>query len=290
MTWDGADPFLYICRTSVLDRMNVPLREALAGRMSSSPPPSTFTLELAAWPDPLRPARPLSTDANPSSNSAAARRPSARHSRTAEVPRGRDRDRCRCRGVARKRIDDVYRGDVREIVAILDEKFDWIIGGDIVEHLDEPWSFLTGCDGWPRRRSSAAQHPQPLQRAVVADLLHGRFDYVYMGSPASATCASSRSNRSPTCSPSPDGKWSRSRAGPRRHLLARRAADRPDAAATTTRGRPLPTGYYVPPATHDIVYLNEGTEHSGGTRVVLAHAMRSSHADIACASSPRDCR
>ncbi|MGH9422006.1 MAG: class I SAM-dependent methyltransferase, partial [Thermoanaerobaculia bacterium] len=84
--------------------------------------------------------------------------------------------------VARKRIDDVYCGDAREIVALIREKFDWIIGGDIVEHLDEPWSFL--CD--LRNVCAPGGHlllsiPNVANASVVSDLIRGRFDYVYMG-------------------------------------------------------------------------------------------------------------
>jgi 2-polyprenyl-3-methyl-5-hydroxy-6-metoxy-1,4-benzoquinol methylase len=84
--------------------------------------------------------------------------------------------------IARKRIDDVYEGDVREIVSILDERFDVIVGGDIVEHLDEPWSFL----GDLRRICTPGGKlllslPNVAHASIIADLLQGRFDYVYMG-------------------------------------------------------------------------------------------------------------
>jgi 2-polyprenyl-3-methyl-5-hydroxy-6-metoxy-1,4-benzoquinol methylase len=84
--------------------------------------------------------------------------------------------------VARKRIDDVYCGDVREIVSLLHEQFDCIVGGDIIEHLDEPWSFLTEL-----RRICAPDGrlllslPNVSNASIIGDLLHGRFDYVYMG-------------------------------------------------------------------------------------------------------------
>jgi 2-polyprenyl-3-methyl-5-hydroxy-6-metoxy-1,4-benzoquinol methylase len=88
----------------------------------------------------------------------------------------------RAAAVARKRIDDVYCGDAREIVSILADRFDWIIGGDIVEHIEEPWSFLADL----RRVCTPGGHvllsiPNVAHAAVIADLLHGRFDYVYMG-------------------------------------------------------------------------------------------------------------
>jgi len=84
--------------------------------------------------------------------------------------------------VARRRIDDVYSGDVREIVDILDEQFDWIIGGDVVEHLDDPWSFLAALRNItaPGGRLLLSL-PNIATASVVADLLAGRFDYVYMG-------------------------------------------------------------------------------------------------------------
>ncbi|HEV7763810.1 MAG TPA: class I SAM-dependent methyltransferase [Thermoanaerobaculia bacterium] len=111
-----------------------------------------------------------------------------------EAPLGealKKRQKCRVVGVeldrqaaaiARKRIDDVYCGDVREIVALLHERFDCIVGGDIIEHLDEPWSFLAEL-----RRISAPggqlllSLPNVANASVVGDLLQGRFDYVYMG-------------------------------------------------------------------------------------------------------------
>ncbi len=84
--------------------------------------------------------------------------------------------------LARTRLDTVHQGDVRDIIATLTERFDWIVGGDIVEHLDDPWTFL-------RRLRSVAEPGATLllsipnlgNASIVNDLLHGRFDYVYMG-------------------------------------------------------------------------------------------------------------
>jgi 2-polyprenyl-3-methyl-5-hydroxy-6-metoxy-1,4-benzoquinol methylase len=103
----------------------------------------------------------------------------------------RRRQKCRVVGIeldrhaaamAKKRMDDVYCGDAREIVSIIHERFDWIIGGDIIEHLDEPWSFLAEL-----RRIAAPggrlllSIPNIANASIIADLLSGRFDYVYMG-------------------------------------------------------------------------------------------------------------
>lgn len=88
--------------------------------------------------------------------------------------------------IARKRLDDVYCGDVRSIINIISDRFDFIVGGDILEHLDDPWSFLVDL-----RRVSAAggrlllSIPNAANWSIVADLLRGRFDYTYIG----ITCA-----------------------------------------------------------------------------------------------------
>jgi 2-polyprenyl-3-methyl-5-hydroxy-6-metoxy-1,4-benzoquinol methylase len=184
VTWDGSDPALFICRTDLLDRANVPFREALSGRDVAI----ATTEYVHRWSSLRGQTRydlldRIGTDAK-----------SILEFGCGEAPLGealKKRQKCRVVGieldadaaaVARKRIDDVYRGDVREIVSILHEKFDWIIGGDIVEHLDEPWSFL----GELRRLAAPGGHlllsiPNLSNASVVADLLHGRFDYVYMG-------------------------------------------------------------------------------------------------------------
>lgn len=182
--WEEIDPFLFLCRTSLLDGLDVPMKVALTGRKVAV----ASTEYVHRWSSLRGQTRydlldRISTDAK-----------SILEFGCGEAPLGaalKKRQKCRVVGIeldadavaiARKRIDDVYRGDVREIVSILEEKFDWIIGGDIVEHLDEPWSFLTEL----RRLAAPGGHlllsiPNLSNAAVVADLLHGRFDYVYMG-------------------------------------------------------------------------------------------------------------
>jgi 2-polyprenyl-3-methyl-5-hydroxy-6-metoxy-1,4-benzoquinol methylase len=184
LTWNRADPAAFVCRTASLDGMRVPLREALNAhdvavsrtdfihRWSSLRGQTRFDL-----------LERISTTAR-----------SMLEFGCGEAPLGealKKRQKCRVVGieldpdaaaVAQKRIDAVYRGDVRNIVGILDEQFDWIVGGDIVEHLDEPWSFLAEL----RRLAAPGGHlllsiPNLANASVVADLLRGRFDYVYMG-------------------------------------------------------------------------------------------------------------
>ena len=184
VTWDRSDPAVYLCTTESLDRVTLPLRDALAGRDVAI----SATDYVHRWSSLRGQTRfdlldRISTDAK-----------SILEFGCGEAPLGealKKRQKCRVVGieldpvaaaVAAKRIDAVYRGDVREIVSIIDEKFDWIIGGDIVEHLDEPWSFLADL------RNVAAPGAQLLlsipnlaNASVVNDLLQGRFDYVYMG-------------------------------------------------------------------------------------------------------------
>lgn len=184
VTWDHSNPGAFLCRTSSLAGRKVPLRDALAGqsvaissndyihRWSSLRGQTRFDLlEI------------VSTDAK-----------SILEFGCGEAPLGealKKRQKCRVVGIeldphaaaiAQKRIDAVYRGDVREIVERLQERFDWIIGGDIVEHLDEPWSFLADL----RKLATPGGHlllsiPNIANASVINDLLQGRFDYVYMG-------------------------------------------------------------------------------------------------------------
>lgn len=184
LKWDGADPGVYLCRTAWLETIDDPPRHALAGREVVLSPADYVhrwsSLRGQTRTDLLDKIAP---DAK-----------SILEFGCGEAPLGaalKARQKCRVVGieidpkaaaVARKRIDDVYCGDAREIVALIKEKFDWIIGGDIVEHLDEPWSFL--CD--LRKVCAPGGHlllsiPNVANAAVVSDLIRGRFDYVYMG-------------------------------------------------------------------------------------------------------------
>jgi 2-polyprenyl-3-methyl-5-hydroxy-6-metoxy-1,4-benzoquinol methylase len=182
--WDGSDPAAYLCRTSWLETIEDPPRHALAGREVVISPADYVhrwsSLRGQTRTDLL--AR-IAPDAK-----------SILEFGCGEAPLGaalKQRQKCRVVGieidpraaaVARKRIDDVYCGDAREIVALIKEKFDWIIGGDIVEHIDEPWSFLSDL----RNVCAPGGHlllsiPNIAHAAVVSDLIRGRFDYVYMG-------------------------------------------------------------------------------------------------------------
>lgn len=182
--WDAADPAAFLCPTAMLETLKVPLRDALRGREVAI----SKTDYVHRWSSMRGQVRHdlldrISRDAR-----------SILEFGCGEAPLGaalKARQKCRVVGVeldreaaaiARRRIDDVYQGDVRQIINILDERFDWIIGGDIVEHLDDPWSFLAAL----RAVSAPGGHlvlslPNLANASVIGDLLQGRFDYVYMG-------------------------------------------------------------------------------------------------------------
>jgi 2-polyprenyl-3-methyl-5-hydroxy-6-metoxy-1,4-benzoquinol methylase len=182
--WDGSDPGVYLCRTTFLEGIDDPPKHALAGREVVISPADY----VHRW----------SSLRGQTRTDLLARIPPTAKSilefGCGEAPLGaalKARQKCRVVGIeidpraaaiAKKRIDDVYCGDAREIVALIREKFDWIIGGDIVEHLDEPWSFLADL----RKVCAPGGHlllsiPNVANAAVVSDLIRGRFDYVYMG-------------------------------------------------------------------------------------------------------------
>lgn len=182
--WDSSDPAIYLARTDVLAQIDEIARRALAGRE-------------------------VVVSDNDFVHRWSSLRGQARHDLLARIPLDaksilefgcgeaplgkllKERQPCRVVGieldpiaaaVARKRIDDVYCGDALEIISIVQEQFDWIIGGDIIEHLDEPWTFLSEL----RRLCRPGGHlllsiPNLAHASVVSDLLHGHFDYVYMG-------------------------------------------------------------------------------------------------------------
>jgi len=181
---DKSDPAIYLCPTAFLEEADDVPRRALAG-LEVAISANDYVHRWSSFRGQTRLdllAR-IGTDAK-----------SILEFGCGEAPLGealKKRQKCRIVGIeldqraaaiARKRIDNVYCGDVREIVALIREKFDWIIGGDIVEHLDEPWSFLS------HLRKIAAPGgrlllslPNVANASVINDLLHGRFDYVYMG-------------------------------------------------------------------------------------------------------------
>ncbi len=184
ITWDKSNPAVYLCRTAFLDGIDDPPLRAIEGRQVVIST-NDYVHRWSALRGQAR--EDLLARVSPEAKSIL-------EFGCGEAPLGaalKARQKCRVVGieldpraaaVARKRIDDVYCGDAREIVSLMRETFDWIIGGDIVEHLDEPWSFLADL----KRVCTPGGHlllsiPNVAHGALIADLLQGRFDYVYMG-------------------------------------------------------------------------------------------------------------
>ena len=182
--WSTHDPGAFLCRTAALRKLRTPLHRVLEGQNVVI----ARDVLVHRWASLRGQTR---TDLLDRIDTSARR---VLEFGCGEAPLGaalKKRQKCRVVGVeldraaaaiARRRIDDVYEGDVREIVAILDEQFDFIVGGDIVEHLDEPWTFLADL----RRIATPGGKlllslPNVAHASIVADLLQGRFDYVYMG-------------------------------------------------------------------------------------------------------------
>ncbi|MDQ6800508.1 MAG: class I SAM-dependent methyltransferase [Acidobacteriota bacterium] len=98
----------------------------------------------------------------------------------------RKRQRCRVVGIetsrqaaalAKRRLDDVYTGEVEEVIAILHEEFDCIVASGTIEHSADPWSLLASL----RRISSASgllitSVPNVATARTIADLIAGHFD------------------------------------------------------------------------------------------------------------------
>ena len=182
--WDASDPGAYLIQASVLDSIDDPPRRALAGRdvvISRNDYIHRWIDMRAEVRTDLLPL--ISTDAK-----------SIIELGCGEAALGaaiKQRQRCRVVGVeidphaaaiARKRIDEVYCGDVSHIIEILKEKFDCIVGSEIVEHVDDPWTLLAELHAiaTPSGRLILSV-PNIAHASIVGDLLQGRFDYTYIG-------------------------------------------------------------------------------------------------------------
>ena len=188
LLWDGSDPTIYLCRTPFLATVHEPLRHALRGRdvaIDGATYVHVWSALRAQTRDDLLPFIPETAR-------------SLLELGCGEASLGalvKKRQRCRVVGieldpdaaaVARKRIDDVYCGDVRHIIELLDEQFECIVTSEILEHVDDPWSLLAEL----RRITTKGGRlvvsiPNIANASIAGDLLRGRFDYTYIG----LTCA-----------------------------------------------------------------------------------------------------
>ena len=182
--WDRADPGAFLCRTAYLDDVDDPLRRAIEGRavvISSNDYVHRWNSFRGEAREDLLARIPTDAKSILEFGCGEARLGAAVKARQKCRVVGIELD-PKAAAIARKHIDDVYNGDAREIVSLIREKFDWIVGGDIVEHLEEPWSFLAEL----RHVSAPGGYlllsiPNIAHASLIADLLQGRFDYVYMG-------------------------------------------------------------------------------------------------------------
>jgi 2-polyprenyl-3-methyl-5-hydroxy-6-metoxy-1,4-benzoquinol methylase len=182
--WDKSDPGAYLCRTAFLEEADDPPRSALYEHevvISANDYVHRWIRMRAEMRHDLLPMIPL--DAK-----------SVIEFGCGEASLGealKKRQPCRVVGVevdpaaaavARKRIDDVYCGDAQHIISIIGERFDCIIGSELVEHIGDPWSLLADmrriCNPAGRLLLSI---PNIASASLINDLLIGRFDYTYIG-------------------------------------------------------------------------------------------------------------
>jgi 2-polyprenyl-3-methyl-5-hydroxy-6-metoxy-1,4-benzoquinol methylase len=184
LVWEASDPGLYLCETRLLRDTQASLRRVLAGRqviVSHNDYVHRF--------DPLRGQTRADLLARiPETAKAILDLGCGEGALGAALKK---RQNCRVVGVdidasaialARECIDAAHCGDVRRVAPILGETFDVIVGGDVIEHLDEPWSFLADLRRLCRPDAILLLSlPNVANASIVSDLLHGRFDYVYSG-------------------------------------------------------------------------------------------------------------
>lgn len=188
LVWDDSNPTAYVCSTETLRNEKRRLARALSGREVAI----DRTTYVHTW-SPMR--AQVRSDLLPFIPETARSMIELGCGEGALGALVKQRQRCRVVGVemdreasaiARRKLDDVYTGDARHIVSILDERFDCIVASELVEHVDDPWLLV----GELRRLSASGGSlvisiPNVANASLIADLLHGRFDYGYTG----LTCA-----------------------------------------------------------------------------------------------------
>jgi SAM-dependent methyltransferase len=184
VTWDDSNPAMYLCRREMLIGERSQLRRALRGRQVAIDP-STYVHVWSPMRGQVRDDLLLYIPLD------------ARSLLELGCGEGglgalvKQRQKCRVIGIeldpeaaaiARKKIDDVYTGDVRHLIEVIDEQFDCIVASEIVEHVDDPWSLLMEL----RRLTKPGGRvvisiPNAANASLIGDLLRGRFDYTYIG-------------------------------------------------------------------------------------------------------------
>lgn len=191
VTWSRTDPIAYLCTTEFLDGNRRALAEALEGEqvvIGRGEYAHRWIEESSARLELLRLVPP--------------------GARTIlEIGCGdgflgetvRQRQKCRYVGIessarhaaaARRHVDEIYRGDFEEIVAILNERFDCVIAGDAWQFTSEPSAFLAALRRVTAPGGSLVVSATNASHAsLITDLLHGETPFVCSGS---ATTAAAR--------------------------------------------------------------------------------------------------
>ena len=184
VAWDGSDPGAYLCRTQLLDDMKAVPRRALEGRevvISRADYAHRWIVMRAEFRADLLPFIPGDARAIIELGCGDGSLGAAIKSRQKCRVVGIEIDK-RAAAIARKRLDDVYCGDATEILPILDEKFDCVVGSEIVEHVDDPWSLLAELRRIAKPDGRLILSiPNIAHASIIGDLMQGRFDYVYIG-------------------------------------------------------------------------------------------------------------
>lgn len=184
VTWDDSNPAMYLCRREMLIGERSQLRRALRGRQVAVDP-STYVHVWSPMRSQVRDdlllyipldARSL-LELGCGEGALGALVKQRQKCRVVGIELDRDAS-----AIARKKIDDVYTGDVRHLIEVLDERFDCIVASEIVEHVDDPWSLLIEL----RRLTAPGGRlvisiPNAANASLIGDLLRGRFDYTYIG-------------------------------------------------------------------------------------------------------------
>jgi 2-polyprenyl-3-methyl-5-hydroxy-6-metoxy-1,4-benzoquinol methylase len=184
VTWDDSDPGVFAMSTDLLDTIKELPRHALKGRQVAISPADyvhRWISMRAKMRDDLLDFVPVEARSMIELGCGEGALGQAVKARQRARVVGVELDRAAA-AIARKRIDDVYQGDVEEIVSLLHEKFDCIVASEIIEHVVDPWSLL----GELRRIAAPGGQlilsiPNLAHASIINDLLEGRFDYAYIG-------------------------------------------------------------------------------------------------------------
>ncbi|MBW3564547.1 MAG: class I SAM-dependent methyltransferase [Acidobacteria bacterium] len=184
VTWNGADPGLFLCRTDRLNSSDEEITSALGGHTVAIAE-SAFLYRYASQRSFVREdiLSLVPTDAKRvlEIGCGEGRLGAAIKARQKSFVSGVEIDE-RAARVAEGVLDEVFVADVRDVVRRIDEKFDAVVGGDILEHLEDPWEFLRELKRVVEPGGVLLLSiPNVAFWPVVQDLLLGRFDYIYAG-------------------------------------------------------------------------------------------------------------